>query len=85
MDSVMILGLTAGLLTTASFLPQVIKTWKTHSAKDLSYGMIILFISGISLWCLYGIWIESLPIILANAVTILFLVVLLAMKIWYER
>jgi MtN3 and saliva related transmembrane protein len=85
MDTVMILGLTAGILTTTSFLPQVIKTWKTRSAQDLSYGMIVLFLSGIGLWFLYGIQIQSLPIILANAVTILLLLILLAMKIQYSR
>ncbi len=85
MDSITLLGLAAGLLTTASFLPQVLKTWKTRSAGDLSYGMIVLFVSGISLWLVYGIRIQSLPIILANAVTILLLLVLLGMKIQFER
>jgi MtN3 and saliva related transmembrane protein len=85
MDSVTVLGLAAGVLTTTSFLPQVIKTWKTRSAQDLSYGMIILFVSGIGLWFLYGLQIQSLPIVLANAVTILLLLVLLAMKIQYSR
>jgi MtN3 and saliva related transmembrane protein len=85
MDSITLLGLAAGLLTTASFLPQVLKTWKTRSAGDLSYGMIVLFISGISLWLLYGIRIQSLPIILANAVTILLLLILFGMKIQFER
>lgn len=85
MDSITLLGLAAGLLTTASFLPQVLKTWKTRSAGDLSYGMIVLFTSGISLWLLYGIRIQSLPIILANAVTILLLLILFGMKIQFER
>jgi MtN3 and saliva related transmembrane protein len=85
MDSVTVLGLAAGVLTTTAFLPQVIKTWKTRSVQDLSYGMIVLFLSGISLWFLYGIQIQSLPIILANAVTILLLLILFTLKIQYSR
>jgi MtN3 and saliva related transmembrane protein len=84
MDSVTVLGLAAGILTTTSFLPQVLKTWKTRSAQDLSYGMIVLFLSGISLWLLYGVQIQSLPIILANAVTIVLLLILFGMKIRYS-
>ena len=46
MNAIQILGLVAGSLTTAAFLPQVIKTWKSRSAKDLSLGMFSLFASG---------------------------------------
>jgi MtN3 and saliva related transmembrane protein len=80
----MLLGLAAGLLTTASFLPQVVKTWRTRSAQDLSYAMIVLFLLGIGLWFLYGVLIQSLPIVLANAVTILLLLVLFTMKIRFS-
>jgi MtN3 and saliva related transmembrane protein len=51
------LGLIAGVLTTISFLPQVIKTWRSRSAKDLSLGMFGMFSAGIFLW-LY-LWLES--------------------------
>ncbi|MDD1677569.1 MAG: SemiSWEET transporter [Methanomicrobiales archaeon] len=84
MDAVTILGLAAGFLTTTSFLPQVVKTWKTRSAHDLSYGMIVLFLSGIGLWFLYGVQIQSLPIMLANALTIVLLFILFGMKIRYS-
>ena len=79
----MVLGFVAGIFTTASFLPQVVKTWRTRSAEDLSYGMIVLFLAGISLWLVYGIQIQSLPIILANGGTIILLFILLGMKIHY--
>ncbi len=85
MDAVMLLGFAAGLLTTTSFLPQVVKTWRTRSARDLSYGMIVLFISGITLWFLYGLQMRALPIILANGVTLLLLLILLVMKIQFSR
>ena len=61
-----IIGLIAGFCTTAAFLPQVIKTWKTKSAKDLSLGMYSIFCTGIVLWLAYGILISDLPIILTN-------------------
>ena len=85
MDTGTILGLAAGILSTASFLPQVVKTWKTRSARDLSYAMLILFLSGITLWFFYGLQLRSLPIILANGVTIVLLILLLTMKILYSR
>lgn len=85
MDLTTTLGLIAGFLTTASFLPQVWRTWTTHSARDISYGMLLLFLVGIGLWLLYGMRIQSLPIILANLVTILLVAVLLILKFHYNR
>jgi MtN3 and saliva related transmembrane protein len=65
------LGLIAGFLTTIAFLPQVIKTWKTQSARDISLTMFLLFCSGVLLWLIYGILIDDLPIIVANIATLL--------------
>ncbi len=66
MEANTIIGLIAGFCTTVAFLPQVIKTWKTKSAKDLSLGMYSIFCTGIVLWLTYGILISDLPIILTN-------------------
>jgi MtN3 and saliva related transmembrane protein len=85
MDNATALGLAAGILSTTSFLPQVLKTWRTQSAQDLSYAMIVLFLSGIGLWLIYGVQIRSLPIILANTLTIILLLVLLGMKIRFSK
>lgn len=85
MDLTTTLGLIAGFLTTASFLPQVWKTWMTHSAQDISYGMLLLFLTGIGLWLLYGIRIQSLPIIVANVVTIFLVAVLIILKFHYNN
>jgi MtN3 and saliva related transmembrane protein len=84
MDTLTVLGLIAGGLTTASFLPQVIQTWTTRSVRDLSYWMIVMFWIGIGLWLLYGLGIGSLPIIAANAVTILLVSLLLVMKLRFR-
>jgi MtN3 and saliva related transmembrane protein len=70
MDLVQLIGLTAGVLTTISFLPQVIKTWKSKSANDLSLLMFSMFCSGILMWLIYGLLINDLPIILSNIATL---------------
>ena len=63
------LGLTAGFCTTIAFIPQVMKTWKTRSAKDLSLAMFVVYLAGILLWLLYGVLLGDIAIVLANAAT----------------
>lgn len=79
-----LLGTAAGALTTASFVPQVLKTWKSKSAGDLSFGMFLVFAAGVLLWLAYGIVIGATPIIVANSVTLSLCVAILAMKIRYK-
>ena len=76
------LGMLAAIITTASFLPQVYKTWKTKSAEGLSLTMYITFFIGIILWLIYGIHLKSLPMILANGITTIssFLLILMIRK-----
>lgn len=83
MDGAMILGVTAGTLTTVAFIPQLAKTLKSRSTGDLSWGMVLTFTIGVLLWLIYGIWIDSLPVILANAVTLLLQCGIIALKIKY--
>jgi MtN3 and saliva related transmembrane protein len=85
MDIVKTIGLVAGILTTISFLPQVIQTWRTKSAKDLSLPMFLIFFLGTVLWLIYGIMIESLPVTLANAVTMVLSFVLLIFKLMFRK
>ena len=80
-----LLGLIAGTLTTMAFLPQVLKTWKSRSAKDISLGMFLLFSAGVALWLVYGIQLGAVPIIAANAVTLLLSLAILGMKFWFGR
>lgn len=84
MDFVMIIGLLAGALTTVSLFPQVIKIYKTHSTKDLSVGMFLFFTLGVILWLIYGILENEMPIIVANGVTLVLSVMILASKIRYK-
>ena len=83
MDGVTTLGLTAGTLTTIAFIPQIVKAWQSKSTGDLSWGMVSTFSTGVLLWLIYGIWIDSLPVILANAVTLLLQGGIIALKIRY--
>ncbi|MFP4012691.1 MAG: SemiSWEET transporter [Chitinispirillaceae bacterium] len=85
MDSIWeLIGLAAGVLTTVSFLPQVIKTYKSRSAKDLSLVMFSLFTLGVLMWLVYGIGISKTPIIVANSVTLVLAFTLLGFKLKYK-
>jgi len=80
-----VIGLLAGFLTTLAFLPQFIKTWKSKSTKDISYGMYFIFCSGVTLWTFYGYRIGALSIIIANVMTLILSVSILLMKMCFER
>ncbi len=84
MENTTVLGLLAGTLTTISFLPQVIQTWKSKSAKDISLGMFVTFCAGVFLWLLYGIVIHDLPVIITNFVTLILASSILWMKLKYK-
>ncbi|MEJ2054543.1 MAG: SemiSWEET transporter [Calditrichaceae bacterium] len=77
METFSIVGFTAAVFTTISFLPQAIKTIRTRHTKDLSAGMYSLFVIGITLWFIYGFLINDLPVILANGITLLLSLVIL--------
>jgi MtN3 and saliva related transmembrane protein len=83
MNFIELIGIVAGVLTTVSFLPQVIKTWRYRSAKDLSLWMFISFCAGVFLWLIYGIYVASKPIIIANFVTLILAGTILYFKIKY--
>lgn len=78
------LGLIAGTLTTLSFVPQVVRTWRTRSTRDLSLGMLIAFVIGVTLWLIYGLRIGERPIVVANAITLALALALLGMKIVFR-
>ncbi|HBG46710.1 MAG TPA: hypothetical protein DDW94_06930 [Deltaproteobacteria bacterium] len=84
MDSITLLGLLGGTLTTASFFPQVVKTWKTRSTKDVSLVMFLLLSVGIFIWIVYGIKIGSLPVVVANSISLVFSLIILTLKLIYK-
>ncbi len=66
-----ILGIIAGSLTTAAFIPQVIKIWKTRSTRDISLVMFVILCIGVLLWTVYGVVFGLWPVIISNTVTFL--------------
>lgn len=76
-------GTLAAMLTTLSFLPQVVKTWRTGRAGDFSWIWISGFGAGLALWFFYGLALGSVPIVGANAIT-LSLVLMIALVKWRE-
>ena len=81
MDVTTTVGLVAGALTTIAFVPQVHHTWQMKSAKDISLRMLLLFCTGVLLWLIYGFMIQSLPVMLANGVTLVLSGAILVMKL----
>ena len=84
MDGLTVLGLVAGGLTTASFVPQVRKIWKTKSAEDVSLLMFAAFCVGVSLWLVYGFMKGEVAIIVTNAVTLALGAAIVWMKLKYK-
>ena len=79
----LIIGTLAGILCTLSFLPQVIKIYKTKHTRDLSLVTFSVFSLGVSLWLIYGILIKETPVILANAAILILILLIVFMKIKY--
>ena len=83
-DTAQWVGLVAGLLTTIAFVPQVLKIWRTRSAKDISLRAYVAFSIGVALWLVYGILKQEPPIILWNAVTLVLALAIVAMKLRFR-
>ncbi len=77
-----LVGYLAATLTTASFVPQAVMTFKTRDTDSLSLGMYSMFTLGVLLWLIYGIYLSNLAIIVANSVTFLLAAGILAVKIY---
>ena len=84
MESATLFGLMAGTLTTVAFVPQVVKIWKAKSADDISFGTFFIFSLGVFFWLVYGIMIGALPVVLANAVTLVLAVTIIVLKMRYR-
>jgi MtN3 and saliva related transmembrane protein len=78
------IGTIAAILTTCSFLPQAIKTFKTKEVSGISLGMYSIFAAGVALWLIYGILLAAWPIIIANAITLCLALCILVMKLRYR-
>jgi len=78
-----IIGIIAGICTTISFIPQIIKILKTRHVRDISLCMFAILTAGIFLWLVYGIFLRQFPIILANSVSLILCLFILAAKVMY--
>lgn len=79
------IGLAAGFLTSIAVLPQVVRTWRTKHARDISIWQPLILIIGMLLWLIYGMMLNDLPLIAANSFSISCYLLLLGMKIFYDR
>lgn len=81
MDFITLIGFLAAILTTISFVPQALKTWQTRHTKDISLTMYVVFTAGVLMWLVYGLYLDSMPMILANGVTLVLAFIILVLKI----
>ena len=80
-----IYGYFAATLTTAAFLPQLIKTLKTKKADDVSLTTLIMFVIGVMSWIIYGYKISSKPILIANLITLILNFLILISKVYFSK
>jgi MtN3 and saliva related transmembrane protein len=80
-----LLGIIAGVLTSVSMIPQLVKVLKEKNADELSWVMLLILISGLSLWVWYGFVKDELPIILSNSFAVIVNSILLICCIIYKR
>jgi MtN3 and saliva related transmembrane protein len=74
------IGYFAAFLTTVAFIPQAYQSWKTRDISCISLPMYTLFTSGVTLWLVYGFYIDSMPIVIANAITLVLSTIVLTLK-----
>ena len=79
-----LIGFIAAILTTAAFVPQAYKIWKIKSAQGVSLTMYLIMFTGVSLWGIYGYFIQSNPMILANFITASLLIMIIYFKIKHK-
>jgi MtN3 and saliva related transmembrane protein len=83
--STQIIGIIAGVFTSVSLLPQLIKIIREKKAKDLSYGMLIVLLIGLGCWIWYGALREDLPIIVTNGFSFLINSLMIVFTIKYKE
>ncbi len=83
-DAIDFIGYAAATCTTISFLPQLIRVIKLKSAREISLGMFLIFSIGTAMWLMYGLLSHSMPVAVANGVTLVLSVSILALKLRYD-
>ncbi len=85
MDIINLVGAAGGIISSITFLPQVIKIWKTKSAKDLSMGTLLFLVLNVSLWLFYGILTSLYPIIITNGIVLSMVFVMVYFKLTFKE
>ena len=78
------IGSTAAILTTGSFVPQVVHTLRTKDVSGISLSMYSAFVMGVAMWLVYGLMLQAWPIVIANAITVSLAACILFMKVRYR-
>ena len=81
MSGVTLLGFVAAACTTVAFVPQVVRSWRTGSTRDISLTMFAVMTTGVLLWLIYGLLIHDRPLVVANGVTFVLSLTILVMKL----
>ncbi len=79
------IGLAAGFMTSIAVIPQVVRTWRIKHARDISIWQPLILIIGMFLWLVYGLLLGDTPLMAANSFSIACYLLLLGMKIFYDR
>ena len=80
-----LIGYAAGFCTTLSFVPQVLRAWRTHQTEDIAWGWLIIFQCGLAFWLVYGVVLHDWPMILANSITSSLCCTLMLMKVRFAK
>jgi len=80
-----LLGSVAAVCTTAAFIPQVVRVYRLRRADEISLGTFSVFAVGTFVWTIFGVLIDSWPIILANSITFALALVIVLLKVSYDR
>lgn len=85
MNFIEVLGLVAGVFTSTSLLPQLVKLLKDKKANDISLGMLFTLLTGLALWIVYGVYRNDLPIILTNSFSFVLNIATVVLSIKYKK
>ncbi len=80
-----ILGYAGSVISIITLLPQIIKTWKTKSVRDISFTMLLIQLVQVAAWLLYGILLQNVPLVIVNVVMFTNTALLVVMKVKYSR
>lgn len=78
-------GLFGAFLTSVTFIPQVYKAWQTKSVGDLSTWTVSIVITSAAVWLVYGVYLDLLPVMIANSIILVLAVLLLYFKLTFKK